>query len=107
MEYNLYKKTNDFIQTIDNYCFNLSYDDKNIIVNEFKKLNWEGLYIYYEQTNRKNLLNLSFIIWKILTTSNKFNFDKNICDNIDIKKYNNGLQNMLWEILNPDMMELS
>ena len=70
-------------------------------------MNWENLYEYYEKTNRTNLLNLSFILWKIITSSEKFNLIKNKFCDINIKKYNNGLQNMLWEILNPDFIELS
>ncbi len=102
-----YIKINKLYEVINENCTDLDTNEFNLIIGEFKKLNWESLYRYYEHTNRKNLLNLSFILWKILTTSNKFNLIKNKYNDINVNKYNNGLQNMLWEILNPDLMEFS
>ncbi len=102
-----YATINKFYEIIDENCNGLNKNEINLIVGEFKKLNWEGLQSYYTYTNRTNLLNLSFVLWKILTSSDKFNNTKNKYYDINIKKYNNGLQNMLWEILNPDLMEFS
>ncbi len=48
-------------------------------------------------------------VYNRILTDTKFNpcnFTITYFDGIK-KKYNNGLQNMLWEILNPDLMEFS
>ncbi len=106
-EHYIYSKTNEFYETIDNCCINLSDVEINLIIKKFKKLDWRGLCNYYDLTKRHNLLNLSFVLWKIISSSKKLNYLKNNYIFKDIKKYDNGLQNMLWEILNPDLIELS
>lgn len=108
MDYNycIYSKINEFYETIDNFCINLADDEIHIITKKIKNLNWRGLCNYYDLTKRYNLLNLSFVLWKIITSSKKINYLNNYIFK-DISKYDNGLQNMLWEILNPDLIELS
>lgn len=106
-DYSICSKSNEFYEIIDNCCINLTDTEISLIVKKFKNLDWRGLYNYYDLTKRCNLLNLSFILWKIITSCKKLNYLKNNYIFKDIKKYDNGLQNMLWEILNPDLIELS
>jgi len=106
-EHYIYSKTNEFYGTIDNCCINLSDVEINLIIKKFKNLDWRGLCNYYDLTKRRNLLNLSFVLWKIIISNKQLNYLKNNYVFKDINKYDNGLQNMLWEILNPDFIELS
>ena len=106
----LYYLTNNLYETIEEIPNNLEPHEKNKIITEFKKLHWNSLDNYYKITNRTNLVSIYFICWKIILTlqktnlkiENKIQFDNNIIIKID-----NSTQNMLWDILYPDDMELS
>lgn len=104
----LYSKINNILEIATSISTNLNEIDKNYIVNKIKELCWYNIDLYYKKTSRQNLINLYFVLWKIIQKSNnptmtkKFIFDKKI-----VKKNNNGLQNMLWEILEPNDIELS
>ena len=104
----LYAKINIILElTCSTSCY-LNNIERNYIIEKIKELNWIGIDNYYNKTSRQNLLSFYFVLWKIINKSanisliNKFTFDEKI-----IKKINNGLQNMLWEILEPDNMEFS
>lgn len=98
---------NMFYQTINECCENLSDNEIEHIIKKFNKLNWNGIINYYNISGRKNLLEHKFILWKIITSSKKSQTIQNKFIYNNINKYDNGLQNMLWEILNPDLAELS
>lgn len=97
MKYNVYSKINRFYEIINDNCNDLTYNEKNLIIEEFKKLNFSNLHEYYKKTNRTNLLNLTFVLWKILSLKKIYSVQFN--DNKHIKKYDNALQNMLWDLL--------
>lgn len=107
IEYNVYSKINNFHEMINANCKNLTNDEVDIIIDEFENLQWNYLYDYYKKSNRQNLLCLEFILHKIIFSSKRLKHLKNNFNSNDFKKYDNGLQNMLWEILNPDFIELS
>jgi hypothetical protein len=104
----LYSKINHILEIATGISTNLNEIDKNYIVNKIKELCWYNIDLYYKKTSRQNLINLYFVLWKIIqksnnpTIKNKFTFDEKI-----VQKINNGLQNMLWEFLEPDDIELS
>jgi hypothetical protein len=117
MNYTMPTKTTDFIphpfaySKINRYGEYLSennilYDKQNIkkYLNEFSKLNFNGLETYYKETQRCNLLRLDFITYKIAELLN----DNEQVIYMDLVKIRNiGLQLMLWEILCPDHAEFS
>lgn len=103
----IYTKINIILELACSISDSLNIIEKNYIIEKIKKLNWISIDNYYNKTSRQNLISFYFILWKIINKSenisliNKFIFDNNI-----IKKINNSLQNMLWEILEPDNIEL-
>lgn len=100
--------TNNFLDIIKTVSINLDDNNKNYIIYNFKQLNWVGLNNYYLKTSRQNLVKLYFVLWKIIYKSNdNILINKFLFDYCIIKKMDNGLQNMLWEILCPDDIELS
>lgn len=107
IKYNIYSKKNNFVEIINTNYENLTNNEVEIIMNEFENLQWNCLYNYYKKSNRKNLLCLEFILYKIIFSSKQLQHLKNKFNSNNFKKYDNGLQNMLWEILNPDFIELS
>lgn len=99
-----YSKINRYAEYLSEN--NILYNKQNIkiYINEFSKLNFNGLETYYEHSQRCNLLRLDFITYKIAELLN--DYEQMI--HMDLKKIgNNGLQLMLWEILCPDHIELS
>jgi hypothetical protein len=105
---NIYCRINKILELAHLISNGLNEIDKNYIINKINELNWTSIENYYNKLSRKNLVSHYFILWKIVINSNniklinKFNFDS-----IIVKKINNGLQNMLWDILFPDEIELS
>lgn len=92
----IYNRINRFGEIIDNVPNTLNSDDKNILLEQFSNLNWSGLENYYEQTSRRNLLNLQFVLYKLV----KLNC---LQDKVVFEKYflnmNVYLQIQLWNIL--------
>ena len=107
VECNIYSKKKNFYEIINTNCEKLTNNEIDIIMNEFENLQWNDLYYYYKKSNRTNLLCLEFILYKIIFSSKQLKYLKNKCNLRNFIKYDNGLQNMLWEILKPDFMELS
>lgn len=101
------RKIKYFHKIINANCENLTNDEVDIIMNEFDNLQWNYLYDYYEKSNRNNLLCFEFILYKIIFSSKQLKHLKNKFNSNNFKKFDNGLQNMLWEILNPDFIDLS
>lgn len=108
-EKNEINEINKFYKFINENLNNLTEYEKKLLIDFSNDLNWNGLLLYYNNTKRNNLINFNFLLWKLILSfkelnqlSCKINFHN---DYIYYK--NNGLQNMLWEILCPDFIELS
>jgi hypothetical protein len=101
--------TYSIINSYDEYLseYDILHDDiiKTKYIDEFSKLYFEGLKTYYAHTKRCNLLNYNFITYKLAELLN--DQEQIVHMNLNIKLSDIGLQNMLWEILHPDSIELS
>lgn len=97
----LYNKINEFYEFIDNNYNFLHESDKKILIDSFTELNWDNLFKYYKLTQRQNLLSYHYILTR-LAKKNKIKLPINLQLNS-----NTGLQEMLWEFLNPDNSEFS
>lgn len=95
--YYLVNKYGEYID--ENYNF-FHLEEKKLLLEKFKDLNWDGLYAYYELTQRCNLLSFHFLTAQIIK---KYKINRKISS----FGGNTGLQEMLWELLNPDDSEFS
>ena len=108
MDIEIYSRTNKILGLAYSITKELNEIDIDYIIEKTRGLDWIKITNYYNKTSRQNLLSLYFVLWKIISGSNNSKLiDKFKFDDIIIKKLNNGLQNMLWEILEPNDMELS
>jgi hypothetical protein len=108
--FKLYNFTNSIGDTIGTIPNKLEQEEKEKIIFEFENLHWDDLDNYYKISERTNLLSIYFVCWKIIKILEKKNIklkNKIEFDKIKLSKLNNSTQNMLWEILNPDELELS
>lgn len=102
-------KIYNIINRYGEFLYNDNFNDidskiKNQCIVKFKELYLDGLFIFYGKTNRTNLLDFNFITMKIGEELN----NTYIVDKFNkLSTTNSGLQLMLWDILQPDSIELS